>query len=214
VAAKPPPPPLSSFAKKPASASDPQRAEKLYQRGIRLAEKGELTEAFGALQEALSLDGAHLGAREALASALIQFGRSQEAIYLLDEGLQIEPGYPPFVKLQAHILLQRGALGEALELLTQATPPVAADPDYHALIAALHLRRGEHRLAVERYWEILKAEADRGAWWLGLAIALEADGAPTQALMAYRTAQAVGGLGLDSRLYVEARIGALEPKGR
>jgi MSHA biogenesis protein MshM len=214
VAAARPRPLPSSFSKKSVSVSDPQRAEKLYQRGVRLAEKGQLAEAFGALQEAVLLDSTHLGAREALASGVIQFGRPQEAIYLLDEGLQIEPGYPPFVKLKARILLQRGALGEALELLTQATPPVDADPDYHALIAALYLRRGEHRLAVERYWEILKTEADRGAWWLGLAIALEADGAPTQALMAYRTAHAVGGLGLDSRLYVEARIGALEPKGR
>ncbi len=214
VQASPSPPRPSFFTKKPASASDPQRAEKLYRRGLRQAEEGKFGEALGTLQEAVSLDAAHMGAREALASALIQVGQTDQALYLLDEGLQTEPGYPPFVKLRARILLQRGAIGEALALLTQSIPPVAADPGYHALIAALHLRRGEHRLAVERYWEILNAEPDRGAWWMGLAIALEAEGTPTQALMAYRTAGAVGGLGPESRQYVETRIGALEPKRR
>jgi MSHA biogenesis protein MshN len=201
-----------SFTRKRPSATDPKTVGEAYKRGVSLAEKGKVEDAVEQLWIALSLDGAHIEAREALASLLLQTGRNEEAAHILDEGLTLQPNHPRFAKLRARILLERGETEQALSLLEEAAPRIADDPEYHALIAAVLLRRGEQAQAVQRYWRVLEIEPDRGAWWLGLAIALEAESSPAQALMAYRTAATVGGLSPDSRQYVEARIGALQPR--
>ncbi len=59
------------------------------------------------------------------------------------------------------------------------------------------------------YWHVLAAEPDRAAWWMGLAIALEGTRANGQALMAYRTAAALGGLEPGTERYVEGRMTVL-----
>jgi MSHA biogenesis protein MshM len=200
-------------AKRLSPPIDPARAQEAYEKGLSLAEAGEHTEALRMLQAAVALDPQNAGAREVLASVLIRAGRTEEAMEVINEGLALHPRHPAFIKLRARLLLKRGAITEALDLLHDAAPSVAQDADHHALIAALYLRQGEYSLAGATYWKVLQIEPDRAPWWMGLAIALDAKGAGSEALMAFRTAQALGGLAGPSRQYVENRIVALERKG-
>ena len=170
-----------------------------------------LQEALGQL---LERDPDHHRAREARAGLLIRLGRVDEAVGELETGMVLAPTRPGFAKLRARILSQRGTPAEALEILGRAPPPLPEDPEYHALIAALHQRMGEHGLAADLYRRVLGAQPQNAAWWMGFGISLEGEDAAGSALLAYRAAAALAGLGPESRRYVESRITALGAGGR
>ena len=171
-------------------------------------------EAAEILRELLGHNPDHHRAREARASILIRLGRVEEAAGELETGMVLAPTHPGFAKLRARILSQRGTAAEALEILRRAPPPLRQDPEYHALIAALHQRMGEHGLAADLYRRVLGAVPENAAWWMGFGISLEGEDAAGSALLAYRAAAALAGLGSESRRYVESRIAALSAGGR
>ena len=185
-----------------------------YRRALTLANDGDDVEAAEILRELLGHNPDHHRAREARAGILIRLGRVEEAAGELETGMVLAPTHPGFAKLRARILSQRGTAAEALEILRRAPPPLRQDPEYHALIAALHQRMGEHGLAADLYRQVLGAEPQNAAWWMGFGISLEGEDAAGSALLAYRAAAALAGLGLESRRYVESRIVALSAGGR
>ena len=188
--------------------------DQAYGRALRLARNGNEVAAEEALGQLLERDPDHHRAREARAGLLIRLGRVDEAVGELETGMVLAPTRPGFAKLRARILSQRGTPAEALEILGRAPPPLPKDPEYHALIAALHQRMGEHGLAADLYRRVLGAQPQNAAWWMGFGISLEGEDAAGSALLAYRAAAALAGLGPESRRYVESRITALGAGGR
>lgn len=95
-------------------------------------------------------------------------------------------------------------------MLERTLPPLAADPDYHALLVALYQRAGRHAGAERLYRGLVGLSPERGAWWAGLAISLEAQGdwRPSRAAFA----RALQGQGLDDALreYAKSRLTALD----
>ena len=203
-----------SFGKTPHLPEAGELADHAYRRALRLAEDGDYEGAAEALGDLLELDPDHHRAREARASLLIRDGRVDEAAGELETGMILAPTHPGFAKLRARILSQRGTTAEALEILRRAPPPLREDPEYHALVAALYQRMGEHGLAADLYRQVLGAEPENAAWWMGFGISLEGEDAAASALLAYRAASALAGLGPESRRYIQSRIAAISGVGR
>ncbi len=190
------------------------QTERGFRSALRLAEAGRAEEALVALRGVLQVDPDHRRAREALAAVLMRLDRPDEAAGELETGLVLAPGHAPFAKLRARILSKRGTAAEALEVLMRSPPSLAQDPEYHALIAALYQKQGEHGLAADLYRQVLAAEPQNAAWWMGFGISLEGQDQAGSALLAFRAASALSGLGQESRRYVESRIASLAGDGR
>ncbi len=193
--------------------SDEQLAQQALRRGLGLLGEGRRAEAEQALREALRLDPRQLRARETLAALYLNNGRLSEAQVLLAEGLRLSPRAAALAQLYARLLAEQGDLAKALTVLQRASPPLTENPDYHALLAALYQRDGQHSSAAWVYRQLLTQRQPRAAWWLGLAISLEALDDSEPALEAYLRAHQLGaGLAPQVLAYVGRRIGVLTPR--
>jgi len=64
--------------------------------------------------------------------------------------------------------------------------------DGHGLRGGLLSQRGDFRLAAQDYQAAARQQPSNGLWWLGLGVALEADGRREDARQVYARAQALG----------------------
>lgn len=188
-----------------------QQAQQAFHKAVQLLGRGEEDQARVALERALSLQPAHVAARETLAALLLNTGHISEAATVLRTGLRITPTAAALAKLYARLLVDRGDTVTAVTVLERALPKAVNDPDYFALLAAFYQRLGRHAQAVQIYRRVLAARPGMASWWLGLAMSLEATAEPTQALEAYERAQRAGGLQPKVLRYVQARIAVLVP---
>lgn len=189
---------------------DPRRtADQSYRRALEYLRADRVEPAVAQLNKALNARPAFHAARELLASLYLRTGRDTEAHLLLREGMTLDEAYLNFPKLSARALIERGRLEEASKVLAAGASHAAADAEYQALYAALAQRLGEHENAAGRYMLALEIEPARGAWWLGLAISLEALGRDREAADAYAAAGRSGQLGAEVSAYVRERLKAL-----
>jgi MSHA biogenesis protein MshN len=184
-------------------------AERAYREALRHHELGRWAAARERLRAALEEAPNHRGARLALGTLFAQTGELAEAKNLLAAGLEASPDHAPFVMLQARILVEMQELEAAIAVLERGIPPLREDPEAHAFLAALYQRQAKHGRAARLYRDVLRLDSQRGVWWLGLGISLEALGKPGEALAAYRGAREVGRLDPPTRRYLEERIEAL-----
>lgn len=110
------------------------------------------------------------------------------------------------VELKAKSLVNQGKVSQALDLLQSVSPPIEQYPDYHAFIAALYQRQGLPAMAAELYKRLLVLNPDKGAWWVGLGIALESLGHMQQAQNAYIHAENAGNLNPELRAYIQSKM--------
>lgn len=194
---------------KSATSADPRRrAHRHYRRGrTRLA--GDPAAAAAELRAALRLDPALHPARTLLAGLLLRQGDDGRAGALLREGLALDRRQPDLARLYARLLVEQGELDRAVAVAEAALPAAGRGKD-HALLGALHQRRRDHERAASHYRAALAQDPQRGAWWLGLAIALDGAGRGAEALGAYRRARQAAGLTPKTRSYAQQRIGVLQ----
>jgi Tfp pilus assembly protein PilF len=187
-----------------------ERAQRSYDYALELVGRGDAASALDPLKEALGYDPFHHPAREALASILVELGHADEASQVVAVGQRLQPDSTIFPKLRARILMSQGATAAALAALKRSAPSVEHDPEYHALMAALYQQERQYAFATGTYRQLLEVQPDKAVWWLGLGISLEGAGHAADALVAYRAAEALGGLGAESQRYLGGRISALE----
>ncbi|WP_148312749.1 hypothetical protein [Marinobacter similis] len=112
--------------------------------------------------------------------------------------------------LRARALLSMGRLNEAVTTLSQDVPPVADNIEYRITLATLTQQAGQN-VEAARHWSALIAVDDsQPAWWVGLAIALEAGGQAAGALKAYTQAAQLPGLSPSLADYVRNRMTLLQ----
>ena len=195
---------------RPTTARD--RAESEYQRGLELHRQGQDKDAEAAFMKALDEDRGHAPARQALAVAWIGQGRSDDARQLLATGLALSPQQTALAMLLARIELDRNdavaaiaVLRKSLDNTPNASAGVAAG---RALLATLQQRQGQHGEATLNFGAALRQEPRHGAWWIGLATSLAAEGKTNSAREAFERARASDDLDPELARYVEQSLRA------
>lgn len=205
--------PTAAMLDKRARPTTPrERAEAEYQRGLELHRQGQDKDAEAAFAKALDEDRAHAPSRQALAVAWIGQGRSDDARQLLATGLSLSPQQTALAMLLARIELDRNDTAAAITALKTSldnTPNASAEAaSGRALLATLQQRQGQHGEATLNFGAALRQEPRHGAWWIGLANSLAAEGKTDSAREAFERASASDDLGPELARYVEQSLRA------
>lgn len=204
-----PPATEGSIDKRIASLNPAQHAEQLYRQAAELAAGGHSTQAIDRLFDTLKADPTHLAALQLGAVLLVEKGRLDEAAAVLRDGLDRAPAQPQLSYLLARIRVEAGDAAGALALL-QGNEALSAEG--FALRAGLLVRQGRHAEALPSYEAALRRNPDNATTWLGLAVALEAQGQASAARQAYARAREAGslrgGLSAELQTYIAQKLSA------
>ncbi|OGU33812.1 MAG: hypothetical protein A2199_02190 [Hydrogenophilales bacterium RIFOXYA1_FULL_63_33] len=80
------------------------------------------------------------------------------------------------------------------------------DADYHGTLAALLVQLKQYPDAVRQYEQALEMQPGSGTWWVGLGLALAAQGKNDEARSAYRRARMAGNLPDTLEEFVRAKL--------
>jgi MSHA biogenesis protein MshN len=187
-----------------------EQADNLFRDGLAALQQRRPQEAEKALNAALAIEPAHVGARDFLLRVLVDQHRPVEVRDLLAEGIRQVPQHLPWRIHFSRLLVEEGALDQARrELTREPCPAVSEAPDLYAMLATVHQRLGDHVEAARTYRQLLAVRPGQAVWWMGLGIALEGDASYNQAEQAYRQALSRGGLSEGLRAYVRQRLAVL-----
>ena len=164
-----------------------QQSKRAFSRAQKLLARGDLREAMHALRTVLELNAGYARARIQLATLYYRKNRTADARQLLAEGHLLDPSDADIATVYAQLQADAGDYQPALETLDEPLKQGTAGPDVYALAASLHYQLKQFGSAASRYREALSRQPGQGIWWMGLAVTLEHDQQPGQALVAYRT---------------------------
>lgn len=202
-----PPAAAATIDKRMAALPPAQRAQALYRQGLELAGSGHGRQAVERLQDALKLDPALVAARLHTASLLLEQGRGAEAETLARDGLALSADEPQLATLLARVLADRGDAIGALALLDRSERLGA---EGFGLRAGLLSQQGDFRRALLDYEQAVRLQPGNSLWWLGLGVALEAEGRGQQARQVYARAQAIGVERSDLNSFIDQKLQQLD----
>lgn len=177
-----------------------------YRRGLAAFNQGRLSEAQELLLVALREDPGHLSARQLLLKLLVEQRSLEEAKRLLLEGLALHPSQTGWAMALARMQMDGGDLRSAVQTLEGSRAFGKDSADYCGLFGALLQRMQRYKDAAEQYRGALRQAPADARWWIGLGVALEADGAVVEARQAYQNARSAGGLTADLASFVEQKL--------
>jgi MSHA biogenesis protein MshN len=193
--------------RKEISQSTPREAaDDRYRKALTYIRTGQEDRARVLLEEALALSPEHVAAREALAALLSDAGRNQEAEKVLRIGRAASPEHAWFALSLARLQVARGDTEGAVASLQSGMGGHGVDADYHATLAALLVQLKQYPDAVRQYEQALKMQPGPGTWWVGLGLALAAQGKSDEARSAYRRARMAGNLPDTLDEFVRAKL--------
>lgn len=168
------------------------RAEQRYRDALNAYSQGRTTESLAQARQALTDDPAHLGARQLLLRQLVEQRANDQARTVAREGLQVHPAQIGWASVLTRLEMERGDLGAARRVIDDTLPRAASSADFHSLAGAVAQRQGKPSDAAEFYRGALRLKPAEGRNWIGLAMALEADGHAPEAREAFRRALQTG----------------------
>lgn len=195
----------SSIEKSASLASPRERAEVEYRKAQLAASGGRTGEALDALHAALRQDPGHAPARQSLIRALVEGRRGDEAEVLLREGLELQPAQIGWAMTLARLQVERNDLPAARRTLGASAAYGARSADYQGFFGHIEYRLGHGREAAGLYQTATQLAPGEGRWWLGLGLALDADGHAGEAREAFRRALASGNLNADLAAIAEQK---------
>jgi MSHA biogenesis protein MshN len=198
------PPPQIHKQIKPASAEDV--AEERYRQAVALLQKGRENQARPLLEEAVRGFPGHVAARQTLAALLSEAGNAREAEAVLQAGRIASPDNAWFALSLARLQAARGDTATAAATLQDGLGGQGVHAEYHATLAALRLQLRQHPEAAQHYQQALGLQAEQGAWWMGLGLALAAQGKTDAARAAFRRALEAGNLTGPLADFVRAKL--------
>jgi MSHA biogenesis protein MshN len=193
--------------KKAIPPSAAQRAALAYRQATELGASGHSSQAIERALEALAADPDHIGARQLAAVLMFESQRLDDAGALLRAGLERSPQQPRLAYLMARLKAETGDAAGALALLG-ATAGQSAEAQ--GLRAAILARQGRYAEALPAYEAALRTDPGNASWWLGLGVALDADGQGALARQALLRARALGTLRPDVLAYIDQRLASLD----
>jgi Flp pilus assembly protein TadD len=187
----------------------PGLAEQAFQQGADAYRIGDFSAAIDHFQRAVRAQPDHSKARQFLVAVLVDRGDLQSAARFAEEGLGYNSRDPVLLRTLARIQFEKGDGEAALAVLARNRPALQDDPDHYALMAAILQKQSKHTEAAELYGQLLRLDPQRGVWWAGLGISLEAMGRAGEARGAFERALGDGSAPPDLRRYSAERAAAL-----
>jgi len=187
---------------KAAPLSTAQQANILYQQA---SNTNNPQHAIRLLNQSIKLSPKQSNARLLLTRLLINADKKQSAIELLDESLIIFPQNTAFIMTRAQLYLQEKKTESALQLLTQITTS-SKNEAYLALLAAAYQQNKSYPQASEHYQTLVKLNANKAEYWLGLALAQDALNQKEAAYNAYQNALKLHSLNSAINDYIQQRL--------
>ncbi|MFO7993673.1 MAG: hypothetical protein R6U69_05885 [Marinobacter sp.] len=172
----------------------------------RLVADGRITDAERGLA-AITREQTAPRSRYVVARALLVEGRQDQALDWLPEDMAVQ--HPKLRLLRARAQHANKNLAAALDTLNSNVPPVEGHAEYRVTLATLLQQQGENGEAARHWAELIAWDDSKGAWWVGLAISLEAQGEQVGAARAYQQAAELPGLPRSLADYVQRRLQAL-----
>lgn len=194
VAAAVAPAPPPEIRKQARQATPEEDAETHYRKAIAQVRAGRDAQARPLLEAALQAFPRHIAARQMLATLLSESGQDRTAEAVLHEGRAVAPEEAWFALALARLQAARGDTAGAAASLLDGQSGRGVDAEYRATLAGLLVNLGRPAEAVRQYELALDLQPGQGSWWVGLGLALEAQGRTGDALAAYRRALAAGNL--------------------
>lgn len=189
-----------------AAGSAHERAEGEYRKAVASLNAGRTTESIESLRAALKQEASHTASRQLLFKLLIENKRLDEAAELLNEGLQSQPAQISWAMSLGRLQVDRGDLAGASQTLQRSLAFAANSADYQGFTAHVLQRLGRSKEAAERYQTATRLAPAEGRWWLGLGLALDADGHATEARDALLRARASGTLNAELNALVDQKL--------
>lgn len=183
-----------------------EEAEARYRKALGLINKGRDDQARPLLEDALRLAPGHVAARQVLATLLSEGGQNREAEAIVREGRRVSPDTAWFALSLARLQSARGELDEAAATLRSGLGGRGVTADYHASYAAILSRLNQPVEAARQYEQALARQPGPGAWWMGLGLALSAQGRIPEARAAYGRALQTGNLPANLEEFVRAKL--------
>lgn len=183
-----------------------ERAEAEYRKAIAALNLGREAEALDGLRAALRQDGLHTASRQLLVKLLLESRQRDEAMSLLQEGVQEQPAQIGWAMSLARLQMDRGDLLGAWQTLDHSLPAAGNSADYQGFAGHVLQRLGRSREAAERYLLATRLSPADGRWWLGLGLAFEAEGRPSEAREAFLRAKQSGNLSPELVAMVEHKL--------
>jgi len=201
IAAPPP-----EIRKKINQPSAEEEAEERYRKAVTLIQKGRENQARPLLEESISLFPGHVAARQMLATLLSETGLSVEAEAVLRDGRIASPDNTWFVLNLARLQAARGEVEGAVASLQSGIAGRGVNAEYRATLAALLARLKQHAEAAHQYGLALKLQPEQGTWWMGLGLAMAAQGKSDEAHAAYRRSLTAGNLPEKLEEFVRTKL--------
>lgn len=189
-----------------AVGSPRERAEGEYRKAIAAVNQGRVAEALEELRNALRQDGLHVASRQLLVRLLLEARQPDEAAKVLQDGLQGQPAQIGWAMSLARLQVDRGDLAGAWQTLDFSSPAAGNNADYQGFMAHVLQRLGRNRDAAKHYQAATRLSPNDGRWWLGLGLALEAEGQSGEAREMFLRARQSGSLGPQLTALIEQKL--------
>lgn len=190
--------------------SPQQRAQRLQQQALQAAAGGELMQALQYWQQLQQLTPQQAQVYLAQARLWQQLSQPLQAEQVLQQARTQQVQDADIQLLLARLAAARGEWQQVAQLLA-ADFPLAQYPDYYGLKATALQQSGEQAQALHWFSQLIVLQPQQARWWLGAAVALDAQGQSQQAHLHYQQALQWGDtLSSDSRNYIQQRIIATE----
>ena len=137
-------------------------------------------------------------------------GERAQAERLLQDGLRGNPAQSTLGLVLARLQVDRGAQAEALQTLEAGLPHARHSVEYLTTTAAVMARAGRHGEAAALYEDALRIGPGNAVWYMGLGLALRADGRPRDALAAFQRARDMRALNPELQAFVERSVRELQ----
>ena len=192
--------------KSPVMVTPRDRADIEYRRAEGALASGRTGEAVESLRAALKHDPAYVQVRQILLRQLLEQRKTDEAMTVLQEGLEVQPMQTGWAMSLARLQLEHNDLAAADRTLARSQAYGESSADYAGFQGHVKSRLGAQRQAVAHYQRAVRLAPTEGRWWLGLGLALEADGHLPEAKEAFRRSLATTTLSADLATVAEQHL--------
>ena len=192
--------------KQQSQESPQERAEAEYRKAVAAFRQGRSSEAIVQLKAALQEDPRHLAARQTLLSLLGEQKQWDDVQSLLKEGLDLMPSQIAWAMALARIQVERGYATGAWETLQKYQAYAEKSADYQGFAGVLLQRLQRPHEAALHYQTAVQIKPEEGRWWLGLGLALEADGRAPEARDAFQHARNASGLTPEMQAVIDKKL--------